>query len=208
MSLVAWLKGSSPHLTLSPFWGSERRPNYLLLKSSLDLSSSELKLKHQILTLSPKCLQKLDIEAILIQSFLQLQKSLKSVILSQEHLTPLAGRRDADCLADRGALVGAEPLLNSGNCVHSLEGWEGAGPSFPRSRWWPGLSLVPSVPAWLCSGRPSLRLCAFKVRSSVSFQNHVGATFLLGSKPVPFHESVIDLLPWKLLLSAPQLLTW
>lgn len=135
-------------------------------------------------------------------------KVLKTMSWTQEH--PTQPGQGVCCRLMLGSLAplgrtrclcwGAKAPWNSRDCGNNLGVWERAGPSDPGSRWHQAFLWSPLVPDWACSGRPGLSRCAFKVRSSVSFLNHVGAAFLLGSKPVPFHKSIIDLLPSKLYL--------
>lgn len=171
-----------------PIPSSGRRveqPRYLLFTSSSDWSSSELKLKHQILTPPhphPPCLQELDGEANLIRSFWACEV-LRTVAWSQNTCPAGPGHAvHTGCLAplDRtGCLCRARGAFELWSCGNSPGEWPRAGPSDPRSRGHPGVLWCLPVPGRVCSGeRHSLSLCAFQARSSASSWSHAGAAVL------------------------------
>lgn len=186
--------GVSPHLTPSPFQRGWRRLNSLFFPSSLASGRAESKLHRQVSSPPPRSVQALDAEASLVQHLLSLHgPSDHASTPGAAHTTgPGAAEQTARSAAWRhwtelGARVGGPKApWNSGGGDGSPGGRERAGPSLQEAGGPQAVPWSPSVPDPECSGRPSLSLCAFQVRSSASFRDHAGAAFFLGSQPAPW----------------------
>lgn len=179
-----WRGEAPPHPVLFPRgW---RRLNYLFFPSSLASGRAELKLHHQFLTPPPRSLQELDAETSLIQHLPSLHRpSDHALTPGAAHTTGPRAAVQTACSAawchraELGARVGDPRLLGTLEVVAEVPGGrERAGPSIQEAGGAQAVPWSPSVPDPACSGRPSLSLCAFQVRSSVSFQSHVGAAFV------------------------------
>lgn len=101
------------------------------------------------------------------------------------------GAMHTSCLAPWHHLTEMGVRVGDPRLLWTLETWEwfwGAGGQAPlphKASSAQAFLWSPLVPDGACSERPSFSLCAFKVRSSKSFERHAGATLALGKTPCP-----------------------
>lgn len=155
-----------------------------LVTTSLDVSSSELKLKHQILTTPTPCVS-----------------GEPHSCSGQPHSVLLESSRSSD--------LGVDPRIDLTELGACRERWvplgSGDAGNNPRcGRGWPLTQEAGGAQASLASGgakwstfwRPHLSLCAFRVQSSGSFRNRIRAALLLeGSWPSALEAASAPWLP-------------